>query len=581
MRLIRLLPALGLLLGSAQWARAERPADVLLRLVPPEAGATLAIEDLRTQAPRFWASPLSAGLMELAPVRRLLDSPPLVHFDKTCGEIERALGRPRTAIRDQLLGEAVVLALHLSPGEDPARASGLLLLRFADRALVDRFIKQINAAQTRDGTLVEVQQRVHRNQSYSVRIFKEGTKPEEYFAILPGRILAWSSSETAIQRVFDRVLGQPGLAQEPLFRKVRDQMPQAAVASLFVNPRFLDRALAANAKTGKPDDERLGVLLGRNLGAVQYAGLAVEWRDGFVVHLEEAIDPSKLDAPLLRWAKQPGSTASLVGRVPSSALALAAGHIDLSAVYDEVLSLVSPAERDRFDNTLLVLKGLLQGKDLATEVLPYVGPGAVAYFDAPEEDSGSPARVPLVLAVSLAGSAEREGVTAALDNALRTFLAMHALDPNQRENQRHVETRVEAGVRVTTLLGAGRHLSYAIDRSLLVIGTSPRAVASFVAAAGQSGSNTRFERMRAAFFPKAESFAFADLPAVYRFADARRDLLARRAASQGKPTEEEARGRLDEALALIKLFEGAFVTTRIESDFSAVHRTIGLVGARR
>jgi hypothetical protein len=59
---------------------------------------------------------------------------------------------------------------------------------------VDRFIKQINAAQTRDGTLVKVQQRVHRNQSYSVRIFKEGTKPEEYFAILPGRILAWSSS---------------------------------------------------------------------------------------------------------------------------------------------------------------------------------------------------------------------------------------------------------------------------------------------------------------------------------------------------------------------------------------------------
>jgi hypothetical protein len=580
MRLSRLLAALCLLLGSARCVWAERPADSLLRLVPPEAGATLAIEDLRTHAPRFWASPLAAGLTELPAVQRLLASEPMQHFEKTCGEIEHALARPRATIRDQLLGEAVVLALQLDPREDPARASGLLLLRFADRALVNRFIERLNTAQTEEGTLVEVRERRHRDQSYSVRIFKEGTKPPEYFAIVAGGILAWSSSETAIQGVFDRAMGQPGLAQEPRFRRVRERLPQAAVASLFLNPRFLERALAADGKPRKPAEERLGALLSRNLGAVQYAGAALEWRDGFVLHLEEALDPTKLDPPLVRWAKQPGTTAGLVARIPSSALARAAGHIDFSAIHDELLSLVSAAERDRFDNTLLVLKGLLLGKDLGTEVLPYLGPGVVAYFDAPEQDSGSPPRVPLVLAVSLAGPWEREGVGPALDNALRTFLALYALDPKQRENSLRVETHAEAGVRVTTVVGAGRHFAYAIDRGLLVLGTSPRAVAGYLAGGGRSGSAAPFERLRAAFFPKAESFVFADLPAIYRFADPRRDALAHRAATQEKQPEDEARRGLDEALGLIKLFEGAFVTSAVEPDFSAVHRTIGLVGPR-
>ena len=60
----------------AATARAERPADVLLRLVPPDAGATLAIEDLRTHSSEFFDSPLAAGLKQLPVVQGWLASAP-------------------------------------------------------------------------------------------------------------------------------------------------------------------------------------------------------------------------------------------------------------------------------------------------------------------------------------------------------------------------------------------------------------------------------------------------------------------------------------------------------------------------
>jgi hypothetical protein len=114
MRSPSLLAAL-LLMAHVPVAWAQRPADALLRLVPPEAGATLAVEDLRTHAPRFLASPVVTDLKTLPAVRDWMASSAFHHFNQTCGDLEKALQRPRATIRDQLLGEAVVLAFHLDP----------------------------------------------------------------------------------------------------------------------------------------------------------------------------------------------------------------------------------------------------------------------------------------------------------------------------------------------------------------------------------------------------------------------------------------------------------------------------------
>jgi hypothetical protein len=554
------------------------PADELLRLVPPEAGATLAIEDLSTHSREFCASPLAEGLKRLPAVQAWLASDRYKGFLAARNEIERALDVPVGTIRDRLLGDAVVLAMHTAPGEDPDQAHGLLLVRFRDRGLLDRLIERINIAEKEGGTLLSVDARRHRQTAYWVRNFAPGSKPTEYYTILSDNVFAWSNSESVLQGVVDRKAGAAGLADDPTFRKLRARLPEHSVASLFINPRYVERMMAADSRRKSPGEEHLSALLARNLSAVAYAGASLEWRDGFVVHTEEAIDASKLDEPLRRWADQPGgSTSSLLARVPTTALAIAATHVDFGAVYDLLIGLAGDADRTQISNGIEVLKGIFLGKDIRTELLPWLGPGILCYVDNLDRETKSEGRFPLVLVVRLGDDAGPKGVSAALDNGLRTLLAASALDPKRREARLRVESREARGVRMTALVGIRPVLAYAVEHGVLVCGTSAEAVAGYCSGGAQAKGGSRFERFRSAYFSGAETFAFVDLARVREVADAHRDLLARRIAARRGCTEQDAGRDLDQALGLVNLFEGAYFTSTIERDFSAVHRTLGLV----
>jgi uncharacterized protein DUF3352 len=577
MRLTR-LGVCGLIVSAlaARCALAAGPADPLLRLVPPEAGATLAVENLRTVSPDFCESPLAAGLKELPAVRAWFASEKYRGLARARAEIEKALDVPITTVRDQLLGDAVVLALQLAPEETPENAHGLILVRFRDRALADRLINQINTSQRDDGQLASVTVRNHRGASYSVRHFQAENKPDEFYAFPDDDILAWSNSEDAIKGAIARQGGEPGLADQPRFRSVRGRLPEQAVASLFLSPDYLGKVLSQDKRPKKPGEQQVAALLARNLQAVQFAGLALEWRDGqILLHTEEMIDASRLDESLRGWPQKPGSTASLVAQVPASALLIAAGHLDLAAMAAEILLLPPRSDRARVDNLLTLFRGLLMGKDLNADVLPKLGPGVVAYVNLPEPDAPRPVRLPIVVATPVADAT----TGAAIDNALRSLLAAHALDPKHKTGQARVETSEERGVRYTTLGMPNPPFVYAADHDRLIVGNSAHAVIDFATSpsATSTAPRSRFERFRAEYFPDADSFAFADLPRIYDLLDAHRPAVARRLAARHKQPEADARRDLDQALALIRLFEGAYVTSAIAPDFSHVHHTLSLV----
>jgi hypothetical protein len=298
------------------------------------------------------------------------------------------------------------------------------------------------------------------------------------------------------------------------------------------------------------------------------------------LHMHESIDPAKREESLRRWAERPaGTTAHLVERVPPSALALAAGRLDLSAVFDWLTSLVPDIDRLQLDNTLTAVHGLFLGKDLRRDVLPYLGPGLLAYVDAPSRDAGPDDRPPLVVALNLRSDSDEHGVAAAIDNALRTVLAIYAIDPKRKDARLRIESREQGKVRLTTLAGSRPLFAYAVERGMLVLGTSADAVVGYCSAEPQVNPNSRYPRFRAAYFPEAESFAFADLPRLFEAADTRREALARRLAAKHNRPEDAARRDLDQALDLIHLFQGAFATSSIKPDFSAVHRSIGLIAS--
>jgi hypothetical protein len=575
-RSARLLPALlACWAVAAATARAEGPADGLLRLVPPDAGVTLVVEDLRGHLSQFLDSPLADGLRRLPAVRAWLASDRFDQLRRSRRDIEAALGVDLAKIRDDLLGEAVVLTLQASPDGVPDHASGLLLSRVRDRDLLQRLIAAVNSGQKRDGELVEVSERKEGSTPYFLRKFRPGARPTEVYTILADGTFAWSNSEAMIRGVIGRSGGRPGLGDEPRFRKVRSALPADSAASLFVDPRFLERVAAADPRPrpAKPGDDRIEAMLRRYLSAVEYAGAALQWRDGFVLHTHEAIDPAKLDDPWTRWAAREGSADALVRRVPATALALATGHVDLGALADAAVDLVPEADRPRVDNMLAALRGILLGRDPRTAILPNLGPGLVAYLDTPP-DRGTEIRFPLVVAVGLA---DDSGVSAALDNALQTLLALAALDPKRAEPGARVESRDVGGVRVTTLAGGRVPFAYALDRGALVLGSSPEAVAGFFASGPGGSADSRFRKLRAAYFPEAETFLFADLDGLRRWADAHRADLARRLAADRHAPADDARRDLDQVLALMGLFRGAYATSAIDKGFASAHRTFGLI----
>lgn len=563
-------------LAAPDPVRGAGPADPLLRLAPADAGLTVVVEDLKGHARSLIDLPVYTGLTRLPAVQLWMASDRGRAFREAKAQIEAILQTDFANVRDGLLGEAVVLALRTPPGGRPEDARGLLLTRIIDRPLLDRAVAGLDAAQTKKGELVRVSDRRRGTAAYHVREYRPGSRPDEFYAHLGDRVFAWSNSEELLLGVLDRQAeGSVGLGGLADFRRIRSRLPSRSVVSILVDPRFVERIAPASSGPRNPGDEPLLALLGRYLAAVRYAGAAVEWRDGVILHTEEVVDPAKLSPGLRRWAGRTDHPDPGLLRVPPSALAFAVAHVDAGALIDVLAELTPEAERAKLDNLLLTLDGLLLGLDLRKEVAPHLGPGLSAYIERP--DSGEPSSaLPLVVEAELATGSAGTKTAAALDNALRTLLAVYALDSAHGGGKLQVESRGAPDARITTFR-SGVPVAYSLAEGSLVLARSAGSAARALAARRDPGAAQRIERLRAAFFPGVESFACADLEALHAFASSRRVPLCRRMAEFQKCDEAEVSRDLDQALALIALFDAAFVTSVIEPGFSGVHRTFGFV----
>ncbi|MBY0397482.1 MAG: hypothetical protein K2X91_13590, partial [Thermoleophilia bacterium] len=372
--------ALACLASAPIAARGAGPADPLLELVPPDAALTLAVTGLKEQAREIAGSAVFAGFRRLPAVRRWLEGGEAGTLRAGIRRLERVLGADAATLRDGLLGESVVLSLSVPAGQAPDQARGLVLTRVADPALLDRLIDGVNSSQRRGGELARLVDRSHAGVGYMVREFRPGGRPLEFYVKLPGRVFAWSNSEDLIRGVIERQASDaPGLADDAAFREVREGLPDRPVAELHADPKFLRTVLAASpAET--PDDRRSQALLVRYLEAVRRIGLALTWRGGPALHLEERLDPEKVPAPLRRWAGLAAGNDPIPLRVPATAVALAVAQIDADAALDGLIAL-SGVEPASLDALWTAGRGMLMGLDPRTQVLPFVGPLVSAYVE--------------------------------------------------------------------------------------------------------------------------------------------------------------------------------------------------------
>jgi hypothetical protein len=595
-----------------------RPAEKLMRLVPPDMAVVVTVEDLRGHASAFLKSRLAEEFWRLPAVRAWFASDNYQHLERARSQIERLLDANLTDVRDELLGDGVILALRLPP-EAPANASlarGLLLVQARDPALLERLIRVVNTAQQESGELAEVGDRKRIGITYHVREFPAAAnRPSEWYVAYPDGTFAFSNSEVLIHSVIDRKTAgaagkdeakagqndEPGLGDLSRLKAVQGRLPERALARLFVDPRHIERLLAGVPRPNEQSDPRVVATLERYLAAVDYAGAALTWNDdSIVIHTVESLNPSLLDPWLRRWAADARRADPTLEHVPPSAVAVAFGHVDGTAVLDAITQIVPERDQARLANFETLLTGLLLGQDLRAKVLPLLGPGIIAYLDAPTDADDrttppgskiAPAAswpFPGVMVISLGEKSDpvvsaaavppKATAAAAIDNALRTVLAMVAMDETRAEGRSRIATGVIAGTSVTTL-DPPIAFAYAVDRirDRLVLSTSPAAVARYLEHAGDQNAGSSFGRSRAAAFADATSCACVDFDALGLVVAGHRDRVIRALAARQNRSIADVDRDLAHALALARLFRAGFMTSRIDADATAVQRRVGLL----
>jgi hypothetical protein len=570
---MRAFPSVILLLAAGfahSPASAAGPADELLRLAPVDAAVTVVAERLGERYRELARSPLADGLERLPAIRSLASSERYRELKRVGQELSTALGTPIEKAIESLAGRAVVVAFLPGPPDRPEQSRAILLSKVSDRVLVERVIDKLAEAQRRSGELLGIDSRSLGSARYAVRNFRPGTRPSDFYAHLPNDVFVWTNSEAWIRQAIDQqARGAEGLLGIPAFARVRAGLPPGAMLGAYIDPGWLSTQLRAGNAPRSELEGRIFGLLTRYLGAVSYAGAALEWRDGFVLHTHEALDARRLDPWLRQWLTKPVAPVRGIEHVPATAMAVLAAEVDPSSWIQAILDTVPEPDRPRLANLGLIAQGLLLGRDPATRVLPRLGPSMLAFaeFD-PRLPRGT--RLPVAGVLTWTDPPGEEPLGPALDNALRTFLASRALGkPIPPLPQ--VETRRTSSGDLTSLsVGPRSFLAYRIGRDEVVLGSTVEVVEAF----GQPRPSSELLTLRDREFPGAETFAMVDLPRFSAAVRRYRRGIATRLAERGGRTVSEADRDLDPLLQLADLFR--FLAFSSRGDTTAIHRTLGL-----
>ena len=255
------------LLGLASTGKADettRATRDLLELVPSDARLILTIDDLRGQARTLLDSGLARQFQALPAVKAWFDSEKYSQLEAARNQIEDVLQISLTEIRDQILGDGVVVAIQvpLDPPLDPTRVHGVLIVQARDPALLGKFIDVVNTTQQRNGEITAVAERRRGQTAYHIRQFPAGSnRKADAYVSFPDGTFAISNDESLIHHVIDRKLGKPPTESQPQqdslgirqrLTTVDAKLPAKAAARLVVDGRLAESLFKNAAHASSP-----------------------------------------------------------------------------------------------------------------------------------------------------------------------------------------------------------------------------------------------------------------------------------------------------------------------------------------
>ncbi len=545
------LATLAVLLLTAP-GRAAAPRDELLRLVPDDVAFCLVVQDLRDHARALGASPFARDFLASPLGTALAASGEVKKLAEVEAFLKEHLGVGWAGLRDDLLGDAFVLAFRSRPPGKADDDQGLFLLRARDaRALAD-FVERLNRVQKDSGDLKEVETRRHGGVTYHRRAERKG----DTFYSLDGPVLAFSSREDLLRQALEQ--GRRTAEAEPLVARELRSLGAGALATLWINPRAFDAEMERAALSAKPDEAAAHRTLARCWKALDGAALSLALEKDLRLTLSVRARPDGLPPAFRKLMAATGRPSVLWKCFPDDALLAAAGHVDASALLEALGELLAPEARAALTEGLERGVGAPAGKEFVAGMLPALGPDWGVCVTAPA--SATSWLPQAVVALRVRPGTGTPPADAATLSAI-TFYAQLAILAHNKSHKAPLGLRSDArgGVEVKYLSGEGAfppgvRPSFALHAGFLILGTTSEAVRDLAVSLPLDGSNA------APGYPGEVPLLRVSVKAVRTFLEGRRELLAEASASKEGVTKDEAARRLDGILMVLRHIDRVEVT---------------------
>jgi Protein of unknown function (DUF3352) len=382
--------------------------------------------------------------------------------------MKETLGVGWAQLRDDILGDALVLAYRPGPPGKPDQEQGILLLRARDGKVLAKLIERINKVQKDEGDLKELEPRRYKGVTYYRRLQydkrTQSDKPAEYYYV-HGPILALSSQESMLQQAMDCDRTRPVDALPEPARRLRELGAERALMAMWINPRAFDAELQS----------KIAAAPAEHTGTLKHFALYWKALDSVVLSLSLTGREINLSLgmharvgelpPAARRLLREASLASDVWRrIPDSALFALGGRIDGAALLDVIEGFLTEENRRELRASLKRQLASVGGQDFGQDLLSGLGPDWGLYVAAPA--AGSKNWIPqTVLALrfnpSRAKKTLERKLSAALDFAARFVVVLY--------NTQHSEQPVT----LETTEVDGQEVHYVASESGLPDGVSP------------------------------------------------------------------------------------------------------------
>ena len=467
-------------LGATSFAAAQSPPfrHELLSLLPDDFGVCVVMRDLQGQHGRLERSEWFKAFRQSPLGARIFTSPELQQLDIWQGELKKHFDLDWATIRDDILGDTLILAYSPGTKERPNDEHGLILLHARKPDRLASFIDKFNAIQEKSGDLKSLTPIQYKGATYHRR--EEKAKTQFYF--VQGALAAIASKEELIKAFLDkRTAATKDRVWEKRFQRAG---ADRAFLTLCVNPRRIEPDFGPKLKPGE--------------------GLPSYWRalDGIFVTLtieDDAQIKISLQAnpdQLPKWAKsaftQTAPASSLWQRFPDQSIVTIAAQLDFAGIVDGFKSLLPEPDRKAFSAAIQNNLQAILKLDLFADILPNLGPDwGVCVLPAKNSQ-----QLPLVMAaVAVRPGTKKPAVDQKLFEAVHSFTGLAMLDYNSKHPDAiiRLETMMQGKIEVKYLSSAaafppGVQPACALKDGYLIFASATEAIAQFNAPDVRPGS---------------------------------------------------------------------------------------------